>query len=221
MSNDAITDRAALRTVYREATEGIANKARPTVDAASADFLARSTLMVFATTSDTGTDASPRGGPAGFLKVLDDGTRVAFADLSGNNRLDSFTNILDHPQVGILAIVPGAEETVRINGHASLSLDEGMLDLTAIDGKRPKVAVVVDIDECFMHCGKALRRAGVWQPETWPGNDDVPSAGALINSAYELGGDDAVVELIDADLEANYVATLWEPGATGDNAADT
>ena len=205
MSNEAITNRE-LRSVYREPTEGIADKARPTVDPASAAFIGRSTLLVVATTSDTGTDASPRGGPAGFLKVVDDGTRVAFADLSGNNRLDSYTNILDHPQIGILAMVPGAEETVRINGRASLSRDDELLDLTAIDGKRPKVAVVVDVDECFMHCGKALRRAGVWQPETWPGADDVPTGGALINSAYELGGDEAVVELIDNDLEANYVA---------------
>lgn len=219
MANDAITDRTALRSVYREPMEAIAGKALPTVDEASAAFLARSTLLVVATTSDGGTDASPRGGPPGFLHVLDGGTRVAFADLSGNNRLDSYTNILDHPEIGILAIVPGAEETVRINGRASLSVDEELLELTAIDGRRPKVAVVVDVDECFMHCGKALRRAGVWKPDTWPGQDDVPSGGALINSALQLGGDDAVVELIDNDLEANYEATLWEPGATGDTAA--
>lgn len=205
MTDATITDRTELRTVYREASEAIATKARPRVDEASAAFLATTTLLVVATTSDAGTDASPRGGPPGFVKVLDGGTRVAFADLSGNNRLDTYTNILDHPQVGILAIVPGAEETVRVNGRASLTRDEAVLDLTAIDGRRPKVAVVVDVDECFMHCGKALRRAGVWQPDTWPSTDDVPSAGVLINTAYELGGDDALVELIDKEIGRAHV----------------
>lgn len=157
MANDELSEPSDLRTIYRDPMDMIANKSSPVVDAGSAAFLAQATLVVVATTSGAGADASPRGGPAGFVHVLGDGARVAFADLSGNNRLDTYTNILEHSQVGILAMVPGAEETVRVNGRASLSRDEELLDLVEIDGRRPKLAVVIDVDECFMHCGKALR----------------------------------------------------------------
>ena len=127
--------RNELRTVFREPMEHIAAKATPMIDSGSAVFLSQAPLVVVATTSEAGTDASPPGGPPGFLQVIDDGARLVFADLSGNNRLDSYENILAHAQVGIMAMVPGAEETVRINGRASLSRDPELLKLTAIDSR--------------------------------------------------------------------------------------
>ena len=186
------------------------------VDDGAAGFIARSPLFVFATASADGTDASPRGGPPGFVRVLDP-HRIAFGDLSGNNRLDSYTNLVERPTVGLLFIVPGTDETLRVNGHASLTDEPDVLERCAIDGRLPKVAVEVTVTECFIHCAKAFRRGAVWDPSTWPTGDDRPSAAAIINDHLRLGLDPAVIE---ADLEIGYAATLWQPGGDDDATSD-
>lgn len=205
-----ISDIDALRTVYRPPTAAVANKAVPTVDPTSARFVAAAPFFVLATTDGNGTDASPRGGPPGFVKVLEGGTRLAFADLNGNNRLDSYENLLHDPQVGLIFLVPGSDETVRVNGAATLSTEPDILAATAIDGRTPKVAVVVDVHECFIHCAKAVRRAALWDTSTWPSEStEVPTAGEIINDQHALGADPAD---ITAGLEANYRDTMWELG---------
>src|SRR5689334_14788211 len=147
------TEAVELRQLYRPPHEAVLLKSQPGVDAASAAFVAKSPLVVLATTSSEGTDASPRGGPPGFVRILDE-THLAFGDLSGNNRLDSYRNIEAHPEMGMLFLVPGVEETLRVNGRARISVDEAVLDATTIDGRRPKVAIVVEVVECFLHCAK-------------------------------------------------------------------
>jgi uncharacterized protein len=206
--HEALCDEAALRERYRPPTEVVLEKARPRVDPSAAAFVAASPLMVLASSSASGTDASPRGGPPGFVKVLDAG-RLAFGDLSGNNRLDSYANIVEHPEVGILFLVPGMGETLRVNGRARVTTDPSVLERTAIDGVHPKVAVVVEVDECFIHCAKALRRSGVWEPETWLPADDRPSAGQIFTDQFQLDVEPAA---IDAELEAGYQATMWVEG---------
>ena len=208
MSLHVVADEAGLREHYRQPHPAVAAKARPPVDPAAAAFLATSPLMVLATTSATGTDASPRGGPPGFVAVID-ADHVAFADLSGNNRLDSYGNIVEHPHVGLLFLVPGVGETLRINGRASITTDPAVLAATAIDGVQPKVAVLVEVDECFIHCAKALRRSGVWDPATWLSPDDRTSAAEVIVDQFQL---DITPEAIEADLEAGYVETMWLEG---------
>jgi PPOX class probable FMN-dependent enzyme len=215
MADDAtpthlLDDREALRTVYRDPHPAVAAKAKPLIDEASAAFIAASPFFVLATTSDEGTDASPRGGPPGFVTVLDP-ARVAFGDLAGNNRLDSYTNIVDDGSVGLLFLVPGRTETLRVNGRASVTTDPAVLDVALLDGVRPKVAVVVDVEQCFIHCAKAFRRSKLWEPSTWLPADQTPSAGEMIATAWEL---DIAPELIDADLEQGYEATMWEQGGT-------
>ena len=203
-----IADVDELRSRYREPTPAVLHKARPVIDPAVADFIAASPFVVVATTSDGGTDASPRGGPPGFVVTLDEST-IAFGDLAGNNRLDSYANIVEHPSVGLLFLVPGLEETLRVNGQARITTDPDILDRTTVDDRRPKVAVVIEVDECFIHCGKAVRRSGMWDPSTWPADDERPTAGEVIVSQFSLEMDPA---LIDADLEAGYRETLWEHG---------
>jgi PPOX class probable FMN-dependent enzyme len=210
MTAPEIADVADLRSRYREPTPAVLHKARPVVDPAAADLIAASPFVVVATTSDGGTDASPRGGPPGFVVTLDEHT-IAFGDLAGNNRLDSYANIVEHPAVGLLFLVPGLEETLRVNGQARITTDPAVLDRTAVDGRRPKVAVVVDVDECYIHCGKAVRRSGIWDSSTWPAEDERPTAGEVIVSQFSLEVDPA---LIDADLDAGYRETLWEQGGT-------
>jgi len=213
-SSDATTENVDLRTLYRPAHQAVMLKSQPRVDAASAAFVAAAPLVVLATTSDDGTDASPRGGPRGFVKVLDD-THVAFGDLAGNNRLDSYRNIDAHPRVGMLFLIPGVEDTLRINGRAHISVDPDVLDATVIDeGRRPKVAVVVTVEECYLHCAKALRRSGVWDPTTWLDPDDQPSAAE--GYVLHLGLEGVSPAEIEADLEVAYRETLWVPGGDDD-----
>ncbi len=200
-----VTDTTALREIYRQPSKLVASKNVPAIDAESARFLERSPLCVLATHGPGGTDASPRGGPAGFARVLDDGARLAFGDLSGNNRLDSYTNFLDNPQVGLIFFVPGTDHTVRINGTASLTTDPDVCAATAVGDRVPKTAVVVDVDECFLHCAKALLRANIWDTSTWP-EGDVPTAGEILAAQHEL---QAEPEDIDRNLESAYSATLW------------
>lgn len=135
MTAPEITDVDELRSRYREPTPAVLHKARPVIDPAAADFIAASPFMVVATTSAGGTDASPRGGPPGFVVTLDEGT-IAFGDLAGNNRLDSYANIVEHPAVGLLFLVPGLEETLRVNGQARVTTDPEVLDRTTVEGRR-------------------------------------------------------------------------------------
>lgn len=201
-------DRAALRAAYRDPHPLVAEKKKAVIDPASAAFIAASPFFVLATTSAEGTDASPRGGPPGFVTVLD-ATRLAFGDLAGNNLLDSYTNIVEDGSVGMLFLVPGRTDTLRVNGRATVTTDPAVLDVTLLDGVRPKVAVVVAVDQCFIHCAKAFRRSALWEPETWLPADQTPSAGAVIASAFALDIDPT---LIDAELEAGYEETMWVEG---------
>lgn len=203
-----IGDATALRDRYRPAHQAVLDKARSRIDPKAAGFVAAAPFMVLATTSPSGTDASPRGGPPGFVTVLDE-HRLAFGDLSGNNRLDSYSNIVEHPQVGLLFLVPGVGETLRVNGRASITTDPAVLERTAIDGVRPKVAVVVAVDECFIHCAKALRRSGIWDPDTWSPDSTRPSAAEVIVDQFQLDIDPSIIE---SELEADYLATLWVEG---------
>jgi len=204
--------RVELRQLYRAPHEAVMLKSQPRVDAASAAFVDTAPLVVLATSSDDGTDASPRGGPPGFVKVLDE-THLAFGDLSGNNRLDSYRNIEAHPRIGMLFLIPGVEETLRVNGRARISVDDAVLDATTIDGRRPKVAVVVEVEECYIHCAKALRRSGVWDPATWLEPDEQPSAAEGFVAHLQMDVEPAVVA---ADLEEAYRLTLWVPGGDAD-----
>lgn len=208
MSDGTIGSEAELREHYREAPEGVWRKQIDHLDDGARTFLAATTLAVVATLGPEGADNSPRGGPPGFLRPLDD-HRLAFGDLSGNNRLDTYTNLTEHPQVGMLCIVPGMEETMRVNGTGYLTTDPAVLEATEIDGRVPKVAVVVEVTECYIHCAKALRRAGIWDPSSWPAQDERPSPAAILVQHVDIDVDPALVE---ADLEAGYQATMWEQG---------
>lgn len=132
-------------------------------------ILARSPFCAVSTSDAEGNcDTSPRGGAAGFIHVLDART-VVLPDRPGNRRGDSFRNILKNPHVGLLHLVPGSGEILRINGRARILTDAPFFDLMTVKGQRPRLAIVVDIDEIYLHCSQSLRRSGLWQPDTWPG----------------------------------------------------
>lgn len=208
-----VSDHAGLRTIYRSPSQVVVDKAIDHLDSGARSFIERATLFVLATGVGVRNDASPRGGTPGFVKVLDD-HRLVFGDLVGNNRIDSYSNIVDHPGVGMLLVVPGLLETLRVNGDATISTDPDLRQACAIDWRVPRVAVVVRVHECFIHCGAALRRGAVWDPSTWPAEDDRPSPAAILRGHAKV---DVPTEAIEANLAEYYAHGVWEVGGDADS----
>jgi uncharacterized protein len=183
----SIDDVAGLRTLYADPSELVVKKTIDHIDEKSREFIGLAPFAVLATTGPRGTDASPRGGPPGFAAVLDE-RRLALGDLAGNRRLDSFENLLANPAVGLLFMVPGMGETLRVNGRATLTTDPDVLAACAFPGTRPTLALGIDVDEVFLHCPKAFRRSGLWDPDSWPTADQRPTAGAILRAGAGLRG---------------------------------
>nr|WP_272214310.1 MSMEG_1061 family FMN-dependent PPOX-type flavoprotein [Marinicella sp. W31]MDC2879666.1 pyridoxamine 5'-phosphate oxidase family protein [Marinicella sp. W31] len=159
--------------------------------------------------SDGRADVSPRGDPAGFVKVLDPKT-LAIPDRPGNNRLDSQSNIVANPNVGLLFIIPGFDDTLRVNGKAQLTRDPALLDTMRVKDRAPSLAIVVSISEVFMHCAKAFRRSHLWSPDHFQDRSGFPSLSKIIlDQTTGAPQDDGEMERIDADLEDIYKKTLY------------
>ena len=202
-----LDDVAELADLYRAPGGAAVAKEADHLDDACRGFIARSTFVLVGTSDPAGNlDVSPRGGPAGFVKVLDD-HRLAIPDLNGNNRLDSIRNIVEQGHVGLLFVVPGLGETLRINGPACITTDPAVLDLFAEEVRRPKTAIGVRFEQGFLHCAKAFRRGGLWQPETWPGVGAQPSAGQMLVDHAGLG-DQMTAEQVTEMLEESYRVDL-------------
>jgi PPOX class probable FMN-dependent enzyme len=204
--DSVVADTAGLRTLYREAHQLVLDKAVAVLDDECRGFIAASPLVLVGTTSADGTgDVSPRGGPPGFVQVLDE-RRLAIPDLNGNNRLDTLRNVVEQGAIGLLFVIPGLGETLRVNGRAWVTTDDAVLDGFTTELRRPVSAVGVQVAEAYVHCAKALRRSGLWDPSSWPGEDRRPSPAAMFKVHLGLG--DATVEQIEADLERGYAADL-------------
>jgi hypothetical protein len=198
-----------LRDVYRHPSALVLKKTLPALDPHATAFIQRSPLALVATTGADGTvDVTPRGGPPGFATVLDE-HRLLLGELPGNNRLDSLTNITETGRIGMLFLIPGVDETLRVNGQACITIEPALLDAAALDGRRPKAAIGVRVQEVFFHCAKAFRRSSLWHREGWPPTDGLASLGCVL--VDQLADDLAGVsgEAVDADLEAGYAVTLW------------
>ncbi|GAA5061294.1 hypothetical protein HNP84_008822 [Thermocatellispora tengchongensis] len=196
---------AELREFVKPPHESIANKGTDHIDEQSRRFIEASPFFLLATADEEGNvDVSPRGDPAGSVLVLDD-KRLAIADRRGNRRLDSMRNILSRPRVGTLFIIPGVNETLRVNGRASIVTGAPFLERMTVQGKTPDLAIVVEVEELFLHCAKAFLRSSLWDHTTWPDRRNVPSAGSLVRSQQ---GDDRIDEAevnaaLDRDAREN------------------
>ena len=180
MSERAIGSPAELREHYPPMLDLIARKVLPALDAHCRAFIARSPLVMVATSGADGScDVSPRGDPPGFVAVLDDHT-LALPDRKGNNRLDALGNVLENPHVGLLFVVPGIDDTLRVNGTARISTDPQLLEPMAIAGRLPASALVVTVQEAFLHCGRAFKRGRVWDPAGYAARGDVPTIGQAL-----------------------------------------
>jgi PPOX class probable FMN-dependent enzyme len=168
-----------------------------------AAFIDRCPFVVLATTDGSGSiDASPRGGPPGFIRRLDE-RHVAIPDLNGNNRLDSYRNVVTFPWAGLLMMVPGHDETLRINGPAVLSNDPDLLAGFTSELRTPKLALVVETAEIYGHCAKAFRRGRVWQPESWAELAEAPDLAAMYACRWNY--DEAELRV---DVEQSYLDDL-------------
>jgi uncharacterized protein len=203
IDTDRIDTVEALRSLYRSPSALVQAKVQSALDAMTTAVVESARFVLLATTDRDGrVDVSPRGGPAGFIRVIDG--RISIGDLNGNNLLDSLTNIVATGRVGMLVVQPGSDETLRINGRAWITINDEILDGFTAELKRPKSAIVIEPEEIFIHCAKAFRRAEVWNPESWGNEID---AVALIKNQFHLDGDLAQLR---ANFETGYSAELAE-----------
>jgi len=174
------------------------------------EFISRSPFLCLSTQHANGSaDVSPRGDAAGFVRILDSKT-LAIPDRPGNNRLDSLSNIISNPSVGLLFIVPGFDDTLRINGKAFISRDPELLSSFAVNNRLPALSIVVEIHEAFLHCAKAFRRARLWDAEVSQQRKQLPSLAAMITeqiSGVAVSPSDA--EKMEKDLEDEYRDSMY------------
>ena len=200
-----------LRELYRLPASSTQRKVQPRLDKHARAFIEASPFVLIGTTSPDGTgDVSPKGGPPGFVVTLDD-DHIAVPDLAGNNLLDSIGNIVRGSGIGMLFLVPGVDETLRVNGYACVTTDAAVLDACAVKDRRPKAAIGVTVTQQYMHCAKAFRRSDLWDAQSWPQRDALPSLGCILVDQIELP-DGVTAEVVDANLERGYAESMWEPG---------
>ena len=172
---------AQLRTLYPAATERIVKKQLAALDAHCQRLIALSPFVVIASGGkDHAMDASPRGGLPGFVRIVDEQT-LLIPDAPGNNRLDTFENIIATEQVGLLFLVPGVDETLRVNGTARLSCAEELISRFADHTRRPKLVIEVKVEAAYLHCPKALMRSKLWHPESRIDRAQLPTVIEMIN----------------------------------------
>lgn len=174
-----ITDEASLRALHHAPMSRATDKVLRALDQHCRRVIALSPFCVIATQGPNGADISPRGDPAGFVRVLDERT-LLLPDRVGNNRLDAMTNLIANPRIGLLFLVPGMNETLRINGTARITNDARLLAASAVRERAPKVGLVVAVEEAFLHCAKALVRSALWDASRHIDRASLPSYAVML-----------------------------------------
>lgn len=201
-----ITSREGLRAHYKQASDGAVRKELPALDAHARRFLERSPFVLIGSSDGAGNgDVTPKGDRPGFVAILDDRT-LAIPDRPGNNRLDTWENIVANPAVGLLFLIPGMNETLRINGIGRITADAELCNRLAVDGRPAISALVVEIHAAYMHCAKAFMRSALWKPETWPAREEMPTLGEMLRDQLALS---VAADVIDRDLDDAYKKSLW------------
>lgn len=205
-----VADECALRDLFPATHTLAALKSQSTLDEHAQAFIQRSPFVCIGTQDRDGSaDVSPRGDPVGFVKILDEQT-LAIPDRPGNNRLDSLVNILANPSVGLLFIVPGFDDTLRVNGQASLVTDPALLETMRVNERLPKVAIVVEVSEVFLHCAKAFRRSHLWDPAHFQDRTEMPSLmKMLLDQTTGAPSDGDEMRKLDDGLEADYKTSMY------------
>lgn len=204
--DDRIDNPEALRERYGEPSARAVQKALPKLDKHCKHYIAMSPFLCLGTSEAGGAaDVSPRGDAPGFVQVVDDST-LLIPDRPGNRRLDSLQNVLANPHIGLLFMIPGIEETLRINGRAEIVTDPARLEELSAQGKVPQSALLVQVDEAYLHCAKALRRSRLWQDDYRLQKGDFPTLGQMLKDQLAL---DVSGEEVDQSLEDGYAKTMY------------
>jgi PPOX class probable FMN-dependent enzyme len=196
---------ADLRQLYPPPIERARLKVLRRMDQHCANFIAHSPFLCLGTSSEHGADVAPRGDKPGFVHILDE-TTLAIPDWPGNNRLDSSSNILVNPQVGLLFLIPGVQETLRVNGTAEITTRPELLARWEGNGKRPKAALVIKVKEAFLHCGKALIRARLWEDDYKIQRSQLPTYGQMLKDQIQTT---ETAEEMQTSIENGYVNKLY------------
>jgi PPOX class probable FMN-dependent enzyme len=194
-----------LRQRYGQPMERARLKSLRKLDRHCRNFIELSPFLCLGTSSDDGADVTPRGDAPGFVKVLNEGT-LAIPDWPGNNRLDSLTNILSNPRIGLLFLIPGVDETLRVNGKAEITINPDVLALWDVNGKHPKSALLIAVEEAFLHCGKALIRSRLWREDYKIDRSQLPSYGRMLKDQIEICDS---AEEIEASVAEGYRERLY------------
>ena len=181
-------------------SQSVVDKSLSALDRHCRLFIGRSPFVLISS-SDAGgrSDISPKGDPPGFVRVLDDHT-LAIPERPGNRRLDTLRNILQNPRVGLIFLIPGKRETLRVSGTARIVQDAELAATLSVAGKSPDLCIVIDVEEAFFHCAKCIVRSKLWSPEHWPPIDDLPSLAQTMIDAAGINAPEQMVQgIIDKD----------------------
>jgi uncharacterized protein len=194
-----------VRQIIGESSPTTAMKVSSSLDAMSIDFIGRAPFLMLATADEHGMpDVSPKGDEPGFVAIEDERT-LLIPDRKGNRLIFGLQNILKNPRISVIFLIPGTEETLRVQGHASLTSDPAVLERLSARGQPALLAVRLSVEKCFFHCAKAFRRSRLWQSEAWAPKYRVSFGKQM---APKFGGDDKLADQIDQLIEEDYKANL-------------
>jgi len=202
---DAITDLAELDRMYPQPAAPSIRKVTQRLTEAYRRMIEASPFVAVATCGADGLDCSPRGDIAGFVRTADEQT-ILLPERRGNNRIDSVRNLVADPRIALLFLVPGIQETLRVNGRATVSRDPGLCDSFAVNGNTPRVVIIVRIETVYFQCGRAIIRSQLWNPSLFRSAEELPTAGTMLAEATagEEGG-----SAYDAALPERMRTTLY------------
>lgn len=204
MKKDPVKTIEQLEALYSKPLAASVKKELPCLNEHYRKFILASPYLSLASIGPDGMDCTPRGDSPGFVRILDDKT-LAIPDRRGNNRIDTLRNIVSDPRVALLFMIPGLNETIRINGQAYLTTDSELLESFKVNEVCPVTAIIVNIEQVYFQCARALKRSHFWDSSLYVNPNSLPSAGTLINSAME----DFDAESYDSSLEERQSRTLW------------
>jgi hypothetical protein len=207
-ADEVIGSEADLRARYRAPSELAIKKQLDHLDHNCRRFIALSPFLCLATAGEKGTDNSPRGDAPGFVEVVDERT-LLIPDRPGNNRLDSLANIVRNPRVGLLFLIPGVTEMLRVNGRARIVTRPQILERFAVNGRAPASVILVETEEVFLHCSKALIRSRLWQEDAKVDRKVLPSLGRMIAEAADRNPAAATVADYDARIAKSIEEALY------------